>query len=105
MGSNFAPAPQAPLDTPTRPGPAAKPRKSHGWLWLLFLVAAGIAGYRYYPQLQGAAKSPSKADAPAPKKGGGSVPVVASTARRGDLGLYLTGLGSAAAYNTVTIRS
>jgi multidrug efflux system membrane fusion protein len=105
MGSNFAPAPQAPIDTPSRPGPAAKPRKSHGWLWLLILAALGAAGYHYYPQLQGASKAAGKNDAPASKKGGGSVPVVAATARRGDLGLYLTGLGSAAAYNTVTIRS
>src|SRR5215831_5702890 len=105
MGSNFAPAPQAPIDTPSRPGPAAKPRKRHGWIWLLILAAAGYAGYRYYPQLQGASKAAGKADAPAPKKGGGAVPVVAATARRGDLALYLTGLGSAAAYNTVTIRS
>jgi membrane fusion protein, multidrug efflux system len=105
MGSNFAPAPQAPSDTPSRPGPVAKPRKSHGWLWLLILAAVGVAGYRYYPQLQGTSKASGKTDAPAPKKGGGSVPVVAATARRGELGIYLTGLGSAAAYNTVTIRS
>jgi multidrug efflux system membrane fusion protein len=105
MGSNFAPAPQAPPETPSRPGPAAKPRKSHGWLWFLILAALGIAGYRYYPQLQSVSKASNKADAPPPKKGGGTVPVVAATARRGELGIYLTGLGSAAAYNTVTIRS
>src|ERR1044071_8941321 len=99
MGTNFAPAPQAPSDTPARPVPPAKPCKSRGWLWLLILLALGAAGYRYYPQVQGASKAASKADAPAPKKGGGTVPVVASVARRGDLGIYLTGLGSAAAYN------
>ena len=71
----------------------------------MILAAAGVAGYRYYPQLQGVSKASGKADAPAPKKGGGTVPVVTATARRGELALYLTGLGSAAAYNTVTIRS
>src|SRR3954451_3545774 len=105
MGSNFAAAPQAPIDPASRPAPAAKPRNRHGWIWLLILAAAGVAGYRYYPQLQGVSKASGKADAPAPKKGGGTVPVVTAPARRGELALYLTGLGSAAAYNTVTIRS
>ena len=33
------------------------------------------------------------------------VPVVAATARQGDLGIYLTGLGSAPAFNMVTVRA
>ena len=33
------------------------------------------------------------------------MPVVAAAAHRGDLAIYLTGLGSVSAYNTVTIRS
>ena len=33
------------------------------------------------------------------------VPVVAATARRGDLPVYLTGLGTVTAFNTVTVRS
>jgi multidrug efflux system membrane fusion protein len=71
----------------------------------VILLAVGFVVYRYYPQLQGASKAAGKADAPAPRKGGGSVPVVTANARRGELPIYLTGLGSAAAYNTVTIRS
>src|SRR5205085_5003627 len=39
------------------------------------------------------------------KRGGQAVPVIATAARRGDLPIYLTGLGSVTAYNTVTVRS
>ena len=105
MGTNFAPAPQAPSETPPRPGLNAKPKKSRGWVWLLILVAAGIAGYRYYTQTQAAAKA-AGTPTPAPaRKGMQAVPVVTSLVRRGDFGIYLTGLGSAVAYNMVTIRS
>ena len=105
MGTNFAPTPQAPPVTPPRPSPAARPRKSHGWLWFLILLIAGGAGYRYYTQSQTTANSTAKAEKASPKKGGGTIPVVAATARRGDFPMYLTGLGSATAYNTVTVRS
>lgn len=105
MGTNFAPAPQAPSETPPRPGPSAKPRKSHGWVWFLILVAAGAMGYRYYTQAQAAPKMAGPADKAPSKKGPQIVPVVTAPVRRGDFSIYLTGLGSAVAYNTVTIRS
>ncbi len=105
MGTNFAPAPQAPSETPPRSGPAARPRKSRAWLWLLILAAAGIAGYRYYVQPEPASKAAGTAPPAAPRKGAQVVPVATAPVRRGDFGIYLTGLGSAVAYNTVTIRS
>ena len=102
MGPNSAPAPKS----------APQKRKGHGWIWLLVLCLLGAAGYRYFPQLTQSASANAKGGATvdkgggsASKRGGGTVPVVAATARRGDLAIYLTGLGSVAAYNTVTIRS
>jgi multidrug efflux system membrane fusion protein len=105
MGTNFAPAPQAPSPTPSQPGSAA-PKRGRGWVWFLLLLALGVAGYRYY--FSPAEAAPKNAGAPKdapPKKGSQVVPVVTAPVRRGDFSIYLTGLGSAAAYNTVAIRS
>jgi multidrug efflux system membrane fusion protein len=84
-------------------------RKSRAWVWLLILGLAGFAGYRYFPQeIFGASKGSGKgavAEKSPAKRPTQAVPVVAATTRRGDLGIYLTGLGSVTAYNTVTIRT
>jgi multidrug efflux system membrane fusion protein len=71
----------------------------------LVLAAAGVAGYRYYSKVQAAPKEAGTAPPAASRKGSQIVPVMTSPVRRGDFGIYLTGLGTAAAYNTVTIRS
>jgi multidrug efflux system membrane fusion protein len=87
------------------------PAKSRWWLWVvvLGLIAVGIWYYRgtHATSEAGANVSPG-----GPGKGGpggyfmtGPVPVVVSTAQKGDLPVYLIGLGSVAAFNTVTVRS
>jgi multidrug efflux system membrane fusion protein len=86
---------------PTTPTPVRK--KSYWWVWVLVLCLAGAAAYRWYPRTaegQSAAGS-AKGD----KSGGKAVPVVATTSRRGDMPVYLTGLGTVTAFNTVTVRS
>jgi multidrug efflux system membrane fusion protein len=88
----------------------APPSKSpRTWPWLLALVLAG-AGYYYYPQLvpnQKAAPADAgkKAGAPGGRAGARQVPVVAAAARRGDMPVYLDGLGSVIPLNTVTVHS
>jgi membrane fusion protein, multidrug efflux system len=80
------------------------PKKSSGWVWVLLLCIAAGAAYYWYPKLTGTAEAQSpnkKAD----KSGGRAVPVVAVAARRGDMPVYLDGLGSVTAFNTVTVRS
>jgi multidrug efflux system membrane fusion protein len=70
------------------------------------LAVVGAAGYYYYPQVtQGASKTEKGGEKPVAKRAGPAVPVVAAASRRGDLAIYLTGLGSVSAYNTVTIRT
>jgi multidrug efflux system membrane fusion protein len=94
-----------------RDSSAMVPAKSRWWLWVvvLGLIAVGIWYYRgtHATSEAGANVSPG-----GPGKGGpggyfmtGPVPVVVSTAQKGDLPVYLIGLGSVAAFNTVTVRS
>jgi len=94
-----------------RESSAAQPAKSRWWLWIMILavVAIGIWYYR-------GAHSTSEADGKAavgksgkgrggPGSGGFTVPVVVAPAQKGDLPVYLIGLGTATAFNTVTVRS
>jgi multidrug efflux system membrane fusion protein len=83
--------------------PEVRPKKSRWWVWLLLLCAAGGA-YWYYPLVT---QATSKSDS---KKSGKSdasraVPVVAALARKGDMPVYLDGLGSVTAFNTVTLKT
>ena len=87
------------------PPPPSKPKKSHGWVWLLILCLAGGAAYWWYPRAadgQSQAKKGGKDD----KSGAGrAIPVVAAMSRQSDMPVYLNGLGSVTAFNTVTVRS
>ena len=83
-------------------GPPAK--KSSGWVWVLLLCIAGAAAYYFYPKLSGTAEAQSQ-NKKGDKNGGRVVPVVAAMSRQGDMPVYLGGLGSVTAFNTVTVRS
>jgi multidrug efflux system membrane fusion protein len=83
--------------------------KGRWWVWLLLLVIVA-GGYWYYrgrnSQADAAAaggKGPGGAGMGAP--GGFVVPVVVATATKGDLPVFLNGLGNVTAFNTVTVRS
>ncbi|HLK62238.1 MAG TPA: MdtA/MuxA family multidrug efflux RND transporter periplasmic adaptor subunit [Bryobacteraceae bacterium] len=105
MGTNFGQAPQMAPPKPTV-APATPKRRGSAWVWLLFVGLAGAAGYRYYPQVtQGATKGEKGAEKAVTKRPAQAVPVVAAVSHTGDLSIFLTGLGSVTAYNTVTIRS
>lgn len=72
------------------------------WIWLL---AAAVVGIVAYSQLGKAAKTTGGAG----KKGANlppmSVPVTAKAAQKGDIGIYLTGLGAVTPLRTVTVKS
>lgn len=105
----------APLDTLDAQGmrssssvsaPAAP--KSRWWLWLLAIavIAVGVWWYRGHSANSNAAAAAPGALGGAPGMFGPAVtPVVVATATRGDLPVFYNGLGSVAAYNTVTVRS
>ncbi len=92
----------------TPPPPSTPPthvrKKSYWWVWVLLLCLAGGAAYRWYPRTTEGQSSAGK-DGKGDKGGGRAVPVVAATSRKGDMPVYLPGLGSVTAFNTVTVRS
>jgi len=81
------------------PEPPPRPRAR---LWLSAIGALVIAGFGY--GLHRAAERRAAADAAA-RSTVRSVPVVAVPARRGDIPIALSGLGTVTAFNTVTVRS
>src|ERR1700727_1706199 len=96
---------QRPVALATPPSPPSK--KSYGWVWIIVLCLSAGAAYFYYPKFfPGTAEAQSQGSKGGGDKGGGgrAVPVVASLSRQGDMPVYLNGLGSVTAFNTVTVR-
>lgn len=71
------------------------------WLWLLLcvLIAAGV--YRFVTEPGAAQQLTARQAANAPR----TMPVLGAAARTGDIQIYLEGLGTVTAQNTVTVRS
>lgn len=80
-----------------------KSGNKYWWVWLLIFALIGYGCYRLY-----AFENAKKADLAA-KKGGAmrprTIPVSAGVARRGDIPVYLQGLGNVTAFNTVTVKT
>ena len=98
-----------PLRKPSEPArrkPPVAPPRNQSWLWLL-LIAVVIAGAWFvWPR----GSTPGTTSAGAVAKGGkkgapGVVPVVAVRATKGNIGVYITGLGSVIPIYTVTVKS
>src|SRR3977135_4521319 len=91
---------------------AAVPSKRRWWLRGRGLGRIAF-GFWYFRNSRSASQAAATTAAPgaAGKGKGGSgaggfvVPVVVSTAQRGDLPVYFNGLGTVTAFNTVTVRS
>jgi membrane fusion protein, multidrug efflux system len=80
----------ASLATPSKPA-------SSGWRWFWFLALVLVCTGVWYLWSKGGLTPAAAGSAPpgkAGKKGGGAVPVVAVKAHRGNIGVYINGLGS-----------
>ena len=77
------------------------------WLVLLVIVAGGFWYFRGRNSQADAAGAGGKGPGGAAMGAPGSfvVPVVVATATKGDLPVFLNGLGNVTAFNTVTVRS
>jgi len=90
------------------PVEAPPKRKRSGARWLWLPVIALLATGAWYLRLRAGSTSATETTAvpkAGKKGGGGAVPVVAAKARRGDIGVYITGLGSVTPIYTVTVKS
>ncbi len=74
--------------------------KHRKWWWIIGLAFAGIAAFAVFPHItHGQNQAKSKKGAPK------ATPVTAAAATKGNIDVYVTGLGSVTAYNTVTVRT
>ncbi len=80
---------------------------SRGWLWLLVLIVVVAAGaYFLWPRLKPAQPANAQpAGAGQKGRGPGIIPVVAVRAQKGDIGVYVNGLGAVTPIYTVTVKS
>jgi multidrug efflux system membrane fusion protein len=74
----------------------------HWWIWLL---VAGLVGVVAYSQLGKSEKTTGGSAAVGAALPPQSVAVTAVAAKKGDIGVYLTGLGSVIPVNTVTVKT
>jgi membrane fusion protein, multidrug efflux system len=103
----YTPQTTEPVKGAAPPVTASPKRRPAGRRWLWLPVIALLAAGAWFLWSKGGSTSTS---ATAPSKGGkkggsGAIPVVAAKARRGDIAVYITGLGSVVPIYTVTVKS
>ena len=79
----------------------ATAERSRWWVWPILLIVLGGLGYAVYARIQ-AARTQAAANI---RMGPRTFPVVAAVAHRGSMPVYLNGLGTVTAFETVTVRS
>jgi multidrug efflux system membrane fusion protein len=80
----------------TKPPPSSK-----WWIWIAVLVVLAAGVYFLWPRITGAKTTAASKTGAAPP----AVPVVAAAARKGDIGVYYSGLGAVTPLATVTVKT
>jgi membrane fusion protein, multidrug efflux system len=93
------PAPPAPSATPA-PG---RVNRHKLWLWIGVLLVVAIGGYVAWSKITSANASAAAAKTAA--AGPPPIPVVTATSRKGDIGVYYSGLGAVTPLAMVTVRT
>lgn len=76
------------------------------WIWLLVLALAAAGIYSYSRKRGGTVPgTATNQSAGGHSRGGMVIPVVAAKAQKGNIGVYLTGLGTVTPIYTVTVKS
>jgi membrane fusion protein, multidrug efflux system len=78
-----------------------RPRKSHLWIWIVAIILV-LLGVLYFYHEHEKAVAAAQAQAKQPRPG---VPIQTSTARTGDIGVYINALGTVTPVYTATITS
>jgi len=104
--SSTKPAREADNGKPHASNPSTPPkrrRRPWGLLWLLVFGGLGYWGFRYYQKTEQvrAAAVAEQAERQAHR----AVSIAVSTVRRGDMPIYLRGLGTVTPYNTVNVKT
>ncbi len=101
-------SPEITLEPKLSPAPSA-PRPRWPWLLALCLFVAAAGAFWYFfiqPAASGAgAARGARPGGGGPNGAGRSVPVIVAAANKGDVGVYISGLGSVVPVATVTVRT
>ncbi len=92
------------------PAERARPKttkltRSHWLIWLAVLVAVGVGVYFLWSRSKTTQSASSATKKGKGGAGGAPIPVVATKSRKGDIGVYFTGLGAVTPIYTVTVKS
>ena len=80
--------------------------KRRWWLWLLVLALLGGGVYFLRPKFSDPKASSTPSTGTGTRaRGPGATPVVAARAGKGDIGVFITGLGAVTPIHTVTVKS
>jgi multidrug efflux system membrane fusion protein len=92
--------------------PPSPPRQRRGWIWLVVLAILAAVGYWQWPKLKTflpggdtTSQATAKGRGRGRGAGGGTAEVVAVRAAKGDIRVYVTGLGAVTPIYTVTVNS